>query len=94
MRPAHIVALAVVALTAAMLPAGAPAQTAPAAPPGLAQQFPRPVPLTDIAVPYDQSEPVSGGAQLVTAPEDRAQTLQLLRLHFVRLVLVRRPLDS
>ncbi len=91
MRPAHIVVLAVVALAAAMLPARAKAQnTAPA---GIAQQIPRPIPLTDVAVPYDQSEPVTGGAQLVTTPEDRAQTLQLLRDAFMLSNLRRRPYD-
>jgi hypothetical protein len=88
MRPAHIVALAAVALAATMLPTGAAAQNAPSVPPpgtvlGRPPMAMLPItPLTDIAVPYDQSEPVTGGAQLVTNAADRAQTLQLLRNAF------------
>jgi hypothetical protein len=85
MRPAHIVALAALALAAAIVAARASAQIAPSTPAPGAVLGHRPMamipmtPLTDIAVPYDQSEPVTGGAQLVTTAEDRAQTLQLLR---------------
>jgi len=50
-------------------------------------------PLTDIPIPYDQSEPVTGGAQLISTPEDRAQMLQLL-LHAFTLSNIRRhPYD-
>jgi hypothetical protein len=88
MRPARSLTIAAIALAAAVLPATAAAQIAPSSPqPGFATAQPklpiaRITPLTDIPVPYDQSEPVTGGAQLITTPEDRAQTLELLRNAF------------
>jgi hypothetical protein len=85
MRPARTLTFAAVALAAALLAAPTGAQSAaPARGVVVGQMAPpvRIVPLTDIPVPYDQSEPVTGGAQRITTPEDRAQTLQLLRNAF------------
>ena len=89
MRLARAYAFAVVALAASMLVVRAGAQSAPLPATVAGQPATAPfrvsfgpagkVPLTSISVPYDQAEPVTGGAQLITSPEQRAQILQLLQ---------------
>lgn len=80
MRLARTFQFAGFALAAAVMATCAGAQISTPAP-AARQSAPltRLVPLTDIPVPYDQAEPVSGGVQRITTPEDRAQTLQLLQ---------------